>query len=75
MVSLFTDIVKTFALFPNITFIWKYESDDYNEVFKAHSNIYPMKWIPQIDLLADPRLSLFITHGGMNSILEAVRAK
>ncbi|KAK6732032.1 hypothetical protein RB195_016420 [Necator americanus] len=66
------DIIQAFASYPNITFIWKYESDDYRDVFEAHPNIQPMKWIPQIDLLADSRLSLFITHGGMNSMLEAM---
>ncbi|PIO72824.1 hypothetical protein TELCIR_05226 [Teladorsagia circumcincta] len=40
----------------------------------AHPNIYRMKWIPQMDLLADKRLSLFITHAGMNSVVEATFA-
>ncbi|KIH56445.1 UDP-glucoronosyl and UDP-glucosyl transferase [Ancylostoma duodenale] len=64
-------IVETFASFPNVTFIWKYEDDD-TSLFNDHPNIHPMKWVPQNDLLADKRLSLFITHGGMNSMLEAM---
>ncbi|RCN30630.1 UDP-glucoronosyl and UDP-glucosyl transferase [Ancylostoma caninum] len=64
-------IVDTFALFPNVTFLWKYEDDD-TTLLEGHPNIYPMKWVPQNDLLADRRLSLFITHGGMNSMLEAM---
>ncbi|VDM69239.1 unnamed protein product, partial [Strongylus vulgaris] len=64
------DIIETFDSFPEVTFIWKYEGDDIG--FKSHPNIYPLKWIPQIDLLADKRLSLFVTHGGMNSLLEAM---
>jgi len=30
-----------------------------------------MSWIPQNDLLADPRVQIFITHGGFNSIIES----
>ncbi|EPB75471.1 glycosyltransferase family 28 protein [Ancylostoma ceylanicum] len=65
------DIIETFASFPNVTFIWKYEGDDTSS-FNAVPNIHPMKWVPQTDLLADKRLSLFITHGGMNSMLESM---
>ncbi|CAJ0607519.1 unnamed protein product [Cylicocyclus nassatus] len=62
-------VLETFDSFPDVTFIWKYEGGDI--AFESHPNIFPMKWIPQIDLLADKRLSLFVTHGGMNSLLEA----
>ncbi|PIO66215.1 UDP-glucoronosyl and UDP-glucosyl transferase [Teladorsagia circumcincta] len=67
-------IIEAFASFPNTTFIWKYEDDSDSDLFRAHPNIYRMKWIPQMDLLADKRLSLFITHAGMNSIVEATFA-
>ncbi|KIH66062.1 UDP-glucoronosyl and UDP-glucosyl transferase [Ancylostoma duodenale] len=65
------DIIETFAAFPNVTFIWKYEDND-SALFGNHPNIHPVKWVPQNDLLADKRLSLFVTHGGMNSMLEAM---
>ncbi|KAK6044055.1 UDP-glucoronosyl and UDP-glucosyl transferase [Cooperia oncophora] len=68
------DIIEAFASFPNTTFIWKYEDESDSELFGTHQNIYRMKWVPQMDLLADKRLSLFITHAGMNSILEATFA-
>ncbi|KAK6049021.1 hypothetical protein COOONC_13474 [Cooperia oncophora] len=71
-----TAFIETFASFPDITFIWKYEKPD-DDIFKNVPNVYPMEWIPQTDLLApnlpaDDRISLFITHGGMNSILESM---
>ncbi|CAJ0592658.1 unnamed protein product [Cylicocyclus nassatus] len=66
------EIIAAFASFPNTTFIWKYEEENDAILFKKYPNIYTMKWVPQTDLLADKRLSLFITHAGMNSVLEAV---
>ncbi|VDM73989.1 unnamed protein product [Strongylus vulgaris] len=67
----YSDIIAAFASFPNTTFIWKYEDENDAILFEKYSNIHTMKWLPQVDLLADKRLSLFITHAGMNSILEA----
>ncbi|CAI5451087.1 unnamed protein product [Caenorhabditis angaria] len=66
-------LVKTFESLPNITFIWKYEKDDY---FKnvVPSNVYLKKWIPQAELLGDKRVKLFITHGGLGSTMEVAYA-
>nr|XP_006994775.2 UDP-glucuronosyltransferase 3A2-like [Peromyscus maniculatus bairdii] len=36
-------------------------------------NVKIMNWLPQTDLLAHPRIHLFVTHGGMNSIMEAIQ--
>ncbi|KAK6734082.1 hypothetical protein RB195_017699 [Necator americanus] len=66
------DIIAAFASFPDATFIWKYEDENNSVLFKNYPNIHIMKWIPQMELLADKRLSLFITHAGMNSVLEAI---
>lgn len=66
------NFVRLFKEYPDITFLWKYDGDDL-ELFKEVDNVFISKWMPQIDLLADPRMSLFITHGGMNSFLEAGR--
>uniref|UniRef100_A0A0K0EB17 glucuronosyltransferase n=1 Tax=Strongyloides stercoralis TaxID=6248 RepID=A0A0K0EB17_STRER len=53
----------------NITFIWKYETNE-TKFLEGLNNVYTFKWIPQIDLLNDSRISLFITHAGLNSVTE-----
>uniref|UniRef100_A0A8R1YAJ5 glucuronosyltransferase n=1 Tax=Pristionchus pacificus TaxID=54126 RepID=A0A8R1YAJ5_PRIPA len=73
------NIVKTFARFPDVTFLWKYEKPD-NEFAKSAltstPNLHMLSWTPQNDLLADDRLTAFITHSGMASTMEtALRGK
>ncbi len=55
---------------------------DYDIIFKYGSplnvvseNIHVVKWMPQNDILANHKLKLFITHGGMNSMMEAIYHK
>ncbi|KAK0401991.1 hypothetical protein QR680_016081 [Steinernema hermaphroditum] len=63
-------ILNTFSRFPDVTFIWKYEVDEH-EVAKDVPNVITNKWVPQNDLLAHRNVKAFITHAGMNSILES----
>ncbi|CEF61114.1 UDP-glucuronosyl/UDP-glucosyltransferase family-containing protein [Strongyloides ratti] len=56
----------------NITFIWKYEKEPHTLPYKVPKNVFISKWIPQNDLLNDDRITIFITHGGLNSITEAI---
>ena len=38
-------------------------------------NVDLVEWLPQVDLLAHPRLKLFVMHGGINGLVEtALRA-
>uniref|UniRef100_A0A0N4ZZH0 UDP-glucuronosyltransferase n=1 Tax=Parastrongyloides trichosuri TaxID=131310 RepID=A0A0N4ZZH0_PARTI len=62
-------IVKSIKQFPETTFIWKYESND-TTFADGCDNIIFKEWIPQIEILNDVRLNLFVTHGGLNSAIE-----
>uniref|UniRef100_A0A914Q3I8 glucuronosyltransferase n=1 Tax=Panagrolaimus davidi TaxID=227884 RepID=A0A914Q3I8_9BILA len=61
--------LDAFAEFPEINFIWKYEKDEH-QIAKNHKNVFTGKWLPQNDILDHPKLLAFISHGGMNSVME-----
>lgn len=48
--------------------IWKFENESLPGL---PSNVLISKWLPQSDLLAHPKVKLFITHGGLGGITEA----
>ncbi|XP_050529955.1 uncharacterized protein LOC126899278 [Daktulosphaira vitifoliae] len=50
--------------------LWKYEGvmDD------KPDNVMTKEWFPQQDILSHPKVKLFISHGGISSIYEAVDA-
>ncbi|EFP05664.1 CRE-UGT-15 protein [Caenorhabditis remanei] len=61
--------LEVFASMPDVTFIWKYEEE--NATLADHlPNVKLTTWMPQNDLLADDRLTLFVTHGGLGSSIE-----
>ncbi|CAL2045092.1 unnamed protein product [Caenorhabditis brenneri] len=62
-------IVKVIESFPDVNFIWKYEEEDVSFA-KNLPNLHFSKWVPQTALLADSRLSAFITHAGLGSVTE-----
>ncbi|KAG5880941.1 hypothetical protein JTB14_007261 [Gonioctena quinquepunctata] len=49
--------------------IWKWEGGIPPEV---PDNVRMGKWFPQQDILAHPNLRVFITHGGISSIIESI---
>ncbi|ULT90489.1 hypothetical protein L3Y34_008669 [Caenorhabditis briggsae] len=63
-------LAKVMKKFPEVTFIWKYESNDTDNFAKGINNIHFSSWVPQTALLADSRLSAFFTHAGLGSINE-----
>ncbi|VVC33109.1 UDP-glucuronosyl/UDP-glucosyltransferase [Cinara cedri] len=48
--------------------LWKWEG----QFPEKPSNVMIHKWMPQRDILAHPNVKLFITHGGLLGITEAV---
>ncbi|KAL9702418.1 hypothetical protein quinque_005936 [Culex quinquefasciatus] len=62
-------LIEAMTAVPTITFLWKLESDLPQ---KLPPNVITSPWFPQSELLAHPKLSLFITHGGLLSVQEAV---
>ncbi|CCD64217.1 UDP-glucuronosyltransferase [Caenorhabditis elegans] len=63
------NLIKVIKSEPNVTFIWKYETNDTSFAFGI-DNIYFSKWVPQSKLLNDARLTAFLTHGGLGSTNE-----
>ncbi|PIC23459.1 hypothetical protein B9Z55_017154 [Caenorhabditis nigoni] len=63
-------LIKMFESLPDVTFIWKYEKDDAEFQKRLPKNVHLKKWVPQPALLADSRVKVFVTHGGLGSTME-----
>ncbi|KAK6022355.1 UDP-glucoronosyl and UDP-glucosyl transferase [Ostertagia ostertagi] len=59
-----------FSRFPKLNFVLRYEGNDLKD--QLPPNVYLFKWLPQADLLRHPKTVAFISHGGYNSLQEAV---
>ncbi|XP_058461493.1 UDP-glucuronosyltransferase 2B16-like isoform X2 [Malaya genurostris] len=69
--SILSELITVMRRLPSLTFLWKLDSD-HCLPSKLPANVYSFSWLPQNDILAHPKLQLFITHGGLLSIQEAV---
>lgn len=69
LIKRFCESFKHFS--GKMKFIWKLNKP-LNEACPGSDNILILKWLPQNDLLAHPKVRFFITHGGLNSIIESV---
>uniref|UniRef100_A0A914ZAP9 glucuronosyltransferase n=1 Tax=Panagrolaimus superbus TaxID=310955 RepID=A0A914ZAP9_9BILA len=63
------EILETFKQFPNIKFLWKYENET-DKIADGFSNVITKPWFNQPAIFDHPKLICFITHGGMNSLVE-----
>ncbi|KAH8248195.1 hypothetical protein KR038_004376 [Drosophila bunnanda] len=61
-------ILKTFASLSQRV-LWKFEDD---QLPGKPPNVFLSKWFPQPDILAHPKVKLFITHGGLLSTIESI---
>ncbi|CAL8466391.1 g5927 [Coccomyxa elongata] len=71
----FVEIARALSALPNLV-IWKLAPGDLPgnatvASLKLSANVRVVEWTPQNDLLGDPRVRAFVTHGGLNSIYEA----
>ncbi|KAL0269106.1 UNVERIFIED_CONTAM: hypothetical protein PYX00_006941 [Menopon gallinae] len=48
--------------------LWKWESD----LPDAPPNVMVVPWLPQSDVLGHPNVKLFLAHGGIHGVMEAV---
>ncbi|XP_014637072.1 PREDICTED: UDP-glucuronosyltransferase 3A1-like [Ceratotherium simum simum] len=53
--------------------IWKCKTSHWPKDIKLAANVKIVDWLSQSDLLAHPHTRLFVTHGGMNSIIDAIQ--
>ena len=67
----FEEIVDIFNHFPDYGFIFSIRNDTALTI-PLPKNVLGLHWTSQNDLLGDKRLHGFITHGGLNSILESI---
>jgi len=67
----FDKIIKIFEHFSNIGFILSIKKEIADQ-FVFPKNVFLTHWVNQNDLLGDNRIHLFITHSGINSVLEAI---
>lgn len=60
------EFCKAFTAMRQFFFIWKVNELD----LCKGENIYSTKWIPQKELLSNNKVKVFVTHAGLNSIIE-----
>ncbi|XP_017067145.2 UDP-glucosyltransferase 2 isoform X2 [Drosophila eugracilis] len=61
-------LLETFATLPQRV-LWKFEDD---QLPGKPPNVFISKFFPQQDILAHPKVQLFITHGGLLSTVESI---
>lgn len=64
-------LIDIFKAYPKIGFVFSIRKD-MDVPSELPENVLGMDWVRQNDLLGDSRVSAFVTHGGLNSILETI---
>ncbi|XP_076005553.1 UDP-glucuronosyltransferase 3A1-like [Genypterus blacodes] len=68
---LLVEMVAGFSMIPQGV-IWRYDRKKWPPHLDTPHNVRLMDWLPLNDLLGHSKVSLFVTHGGQNSLLQAV---
>ncbi|XP_063312924.1 UDP-glucuronosyltransferase 3A1-like [Pelobates fuscus] len=69
--ELLKEMNKGFARIPQKV-IWRYKKSLWPNDLEIAPNVKLMEWISQNDLVGHPKARLLVTHGGMNSLMEAI---
>uniref|UniRef100_A0A914VC94 glucuronosyltransferase n=1 Tax=Plectus sambesii TaxID=2011161 RepID=A0A914VC94_9BILA len=71
--SLKSTLFDAFTVFPDYCFLFKIDAKDTvsKELAVNLKNVKLVEWAPQVDLFGHPNLRAFVTHGGLNSLMEA----
>lgn len=69
--SLLVELVAGFSRIPQGV-LWRYDSQRWPSHLNRPPNLRLMDWLPVNDLLGHKKARLYITHGGQNSLLQAV---
>ncbi|XP_051898371.1 UDP-glucuronosyltransferase 3A1-like [Pristis pectinata] len=64
-------MTRAFSRFPQ-KFIWRFNNNSWPSDISLPDNVKIYKWLPQNDLLGHPQVRAFISHGGINSLHQAV---
>lgn len=64
-IEIFVDVFREL----DYDIFWKFEEE---QIENKPKNVYTNKWFPQSDLLAHPKIKLFITQGGQQSLEESI---
>ena len=62
-------LLKVFGRLSQYDVIWKWETE---EMEGKPDNVLLSKWLPQQEILAHPKLKVFITHAGQSSFQETL---
>ncbi|XP_071990983.1 UDP-glucuronosyltransferase 3A1-like isoform X2 [Engystomops pustulosus] len=69
--DLIKEMNSAFASVPQ-KIIWRYKASQWPKDLKLAPNVRLLDWVNQNDLLGHPKMRLLVTHGGLNSLTEAV---
>lgn len=62
--------LKAFSQMSDYNFLWKFGDDSIS--VQLPKNVMISSYLPQADILAHPKVKIFITHAGMLSTHEAI---